>query len=339
MDDDALRARVRAVEGPVEPRPAFVRDLHDDLAARLGFPGVETAGGAGTTAPRVVRQPRVPLRRLVLLAAAALLIAALAANAATIGAVVERLLHPPSLLDSIRTSGTMTVALRADAPQVIPPGRGVDGFDVDVAKALGARLGVESEIAIATQAEMLAPSGRSWQVALPGTGVDPAASGRVLRDAALLPLAAVPGRGRLGPRRRALDGATVCVADGSPGAAWARGAPTSPALEVRLPVPAIDVVTRPDQAACVAAVLAGDADALVTVSMLPVDLQTDGRLDLVLPDPVAVEPRSIVVDADAAGSGHLRDALDDAVEAMLADGTLAELARERFGTDAVVAQP
>jgi ABC-type amino acid transport substrate-binding protein len=280
-------------------------------------------------------------RRLALLAAAALLLLALAANAASIGALVDRLLHPPSLLDGIEAAGAISFGIRPDAPQVKAPAGGPDGFDVDVATALGRRLGVRADVAIRSPAEVLAAPGSGWQAAMPGLGIDPAAVHDVLvtRPYYRWPVYVVGRRGAAAASVGDLAGRHVCVVDGSPGAAWASGGGTGPVLEDRTPAPPVYVMTRPDQDGCIAALVAGAVDAAVTSTLLAGDLRTDGRLDLVGPAAVAVEPRAIVVPADAAGSGALRDALDEAIGSINADGTLADLARARFGTDEVVAAP
>ncbi len=338
MDADRLLARLQELGADVEPRADFVEALHDDLAARLGFAAGEGIVSSRVLAPRRNRQA-VVIRRFAILAAAALLLAALLANAAAIGALVERLLQPVSLLDDARSSGLLRIAVSPDAPQIQTPARGIDGFDIDVAHELSDRLGVPSEVKITTAAEMLAAPGNGWQVALPGVGVDPAAATDLLVTQAyyrwpvyLVTAAGSPSAGGLG------SGATVCVVAGSPGAAWASGSATGPSIEVRTSASAMSVVIAPDETTCVDRVESGEVDAMVTSTLLPSDLATSGRLVPIGSEPVAVEPRVIAVPA-IPGAPPLRDALDQAIADLRADGTLADLARARFGTDDLVELP
>lgn len=335
MDVDRLRARLHNLEADVEPRAEFVERLHDELAEQLGF----TSTGTDPSAPRArpTRGNRATtVRRLTILVAAALLLAGLLANAAAIGARVERLLNPVSLLAEARAAGALRIAVSPDAPQVQTPTRGIDGFDIDVAEALASRLGVRPDVRVTTPEEMLAAPGSGWHVALPGVGIDPVATYGLLVTQAyyrwpvyLVALPGPPSAGGLAPD------ATVCVEADSPGAAWANGATSGPALQVLQPRLATAVVVASDEATCVMRVEAGEADAMVTSTLLPADLETTGTLVRVVPGPVAVEPRVMIVPA-VAGGPSLRDALDRAITDLVADGTLADLARTRLGTDSVV---
>ena len=100
----------------------------------------------------------------------------------------------------------------------------------------------------------------------------------------------------------------------------------------------MSVVIAPDETTCVDRVESGEVDAMVTSTLLPSDFATSGRLVPIGSEPVAVEPRVIAVPA-IPGAPPLRDALDDAIADLRADGTLADLARARFGTDDVVELP
>jgi ABC-type amino acid transport substrate-binding protein len=338
MDADRLLARLHELGADVEPPVDFVEGLHDELAARLGFAAGEGIGSGHVLAPRRDRRAIV-IRRFAILAAAALLLAALLANAAAIGALVDRLLQPVSLLDDARSSGLLRIAVSPDAPQIQTPARGIDGFDIDVAHALADRLGVPPEVKVTTAAEMLAAPGSGWQVAIPGIGIDPAATTDLLVTQSyyrwpvyLVTAAGSPSAGGLSP------GATVCVVAGSPGAAWASGSASGPSLEVRTPATKMTVDIAPDERTCIDRVESGEVDAMVTSTLLPSDFETSGRLVPIESEPVAVEPRVIAVPA-IPGASPLRDALDNVIADLRADGTLADLARARFGTDDVVRLP
>ncbi len=338
MDADRLLARLHELGVDVEPRVDFVEDLHDELAARLGF-----AEGEGIVPSRVLAPRRnwqaVVIRRFAILAAAALLLAALLANAAAIGALVERLLQPVSLLDDARSSGLLRIAVSPDAPQIQTPARGIDGFDVDVAHALADRLGVPSELKITTAAEMLAAPGNGWQVALPGVGVDPATATDLLATQAyyrwpvyLVAAADAPAAAGLRP------GASVCVVAGSPGEAWANGAASGATLEVRTPASAMSVVIAPDETACVDRVESGEVDAMVTSTLLPSDFETSGRL---VPIDRSRSPSSLESSPFRRSRARRRSAMLSTTRSPTCGpmAQLADLARARFGTDDVVELP
>lgn len=335
MKAEHLTARLRNLEGHVDPRPAFVEQLHDELAARLDFPAQDGIGQAPQVTNR--RHDRTPvIRRLTVFAAAVLLLIGLLANSAALGALVDKLLNPVSLLDQARSTGAIKVIIGSGPPQVQTPTRGIDGFDVDVAEALAGRLGIRADIRFATAEEIITAPGSGWQIALPGVGIDPVAtSGLIVTQPYyrwpiyLVALRGSESAGGLVP------GALVCVVSGSPGAAWANGSSTGPALDVLRPAMAMTLVLETDEAACVARVEGGEVDAMVTTTLLPADLDTAGTLALIVPSPVAVEPRVVAVPA-VPGGPPLRDALDRAIARFIADGTLADLARTRLGTDSVV---
>ena len=208
MDDDLLRARFRALEEPVEPSVAFVSDLHGQLAARLGF----VSGTAVDLRPRR-RARAIHRRRWLLLAATIALVVALLGNIAGVGSLIRRTITGPTLEDTVRSSGLLRIAVAPDAPQVIAPAGGMQGFDIDVANALGARLGVAVELVVLPVDEMFAPVHRDWQVAMPGSSRRDGFR-RLRRDRCLLPVARLRSwigrRGDSGRRRRARRGDRLC---------------------------------------------------------------------------------------------------------------------------------
>ena len=112
--------------------------------------------------------------RLALLAAALLVLAGLAA--AVVGA---RLVQPnqPDLRTRVLGAGVLRVAVRADAPQAVIPSEGLSGFDVDVARELASRLGVDLDIVTVTADEARTGSARpAWDItiaSLPAAALDP----------------------------------------------------------------------------------------------------------------------------------------------------------------------
>ena len=231
MEDERLSADVRAslrgLEAGAEPHPAFVAALHDDLAVRLGLaePGsASLAERGGMAHPSVVARERL-LRRLALVAAVVALVAGAAANAAVIGSFVDRVVNPPSLLDTIRRDGSVSIAIRPDAPQVLAGGR-LAGFDVDVARAVAAELGVNADLQPLDVTEILGGEG-AWQVGLPSGQVPSGDAGRFLATAPYYrwPSYVVTRTGADAPASvAALDGRTICVVAGTAGRSWLDGA-------------------------------------------------------------------------------------------------------------------
>lgn len=343
MDDERLSADVRTslrgLEAGAEPRPAFVAALHDDLALRLGLaePGSSSLAGRGGTPPPSVAARQRQLRRLALIAAVVALAAVAVANAAVIGSLVERVVNPPSLLDTIRRDGGVAIAIRPDAPQVVAPGGRLAGFDVDVARAVASRLGVSADLQPLDVTEILGGEG-GWQVGLPSGQVPTDDAGRFLatRPYYRWPSYLVTGTGAGAPASLgALDGGAICVVAGSAGRSWLDGVAETTGRVTLVPAPTAAVRVMADDRACVADVLAGRADALVTAAMLPTDVATNPRLALIGDGPVVGEDRAMLVPADIPGAATLRDELDRILDGLRADGTLADLARSRFGGDDV----
>lgn len=343
MDDERLSADVRAslrgLEAGAEPSPAFVAALHDDLAERLELAGVGATPLRDRNAlsrPSARRQRVV--RRLVLIAAVAALVSAVVANGAIIGSLVQRVVSPPSLLEAIQRDGAVSVAIRPDAPQVLAPSGRLGGFDVDVARAVAARLGVNADLRPLDVTEILSGEG-GWQVALPSGQVPSIDASRFLATEPYYrwPSYVVTRAGAGGPDSvAALDGGIICVVAGTAGRSWLAPATDTGARVTLVPAPlAAAVRVLPDDQACVADVLDGRSDALVTATMLPADVATNPRLALVGDGPVVAEDRAMLVPADAAGAAILRAELDRVIDGLRADGTLASLARSRFGGEDV----
>ncbi len=343
MDDERLSADVRTslrgLEAGAEPRPAFVAALHDDLAVRLGLAAPRSATLARRGAalhPSVVTGRRL-VRRLALVAAIVTLVAGAVANAAVIGSLVDRVVHPPSLLDTIRREGGVSIAIRPDGPQVLAPGGRLAGFDVDVARAVAARLGVSADLLPLDVTEILGGEG-GWQVGLPSGQVPSGDASRFLATAPYYrwPSYVVTRAGAGAPTSvAALDGGTVCVVAGTAGRSWLDGVTEASGRVTLVPAPTAAVRVLADDQACVADVLGGRSDALVTAAMLPTDVATNPRLALIGDGPVAGEDRVMLVPANVPGAAMLRDELDRILDGLRTDGTLADLARSRFGGDDV----
>jgi ABC-type amino acid transport substrate-binding protein len=119
-----------------------------------------------------------------------------------------------------------------------------------------------------------------------------------------------------------LAGQQVCAVQGDSGEAWLRGQGG-----VR-PIDRSTVVTRSSDAECLAALSNGDVAAMVAAQMGPADVATRPTL-VSLPGPPS-EPR-VVIAGLASQPGSLMAQVDNALGALLGDGTLTQLSQNRFG--------
>jgi ABC-type amino acid transport substrate-binding protein len=327
MDDD-LTTRLRAIEGPVQPRDAFVGELHDELAARLGF--VSAPSVAVGTAARRSNRPR-----WVWLVAAALLLTLLFANLAAIGSLVERTIQGPTVMDTIRSTGFVRLAVRPDDAQVVGSNGALQGFDIDVAEAVARRLGARPELVVLAADEMLTQDRGSWQIALPGFSPPASAVGGDLLTSPYYhwPIYVVSKVDVVGTVPD-LVGGTVCVVAGSIGEAWLDPTIEDGVLTVRQPAPAaITIRSMADDDACLRDILDGGSTAMVTDRLLIPDLATIAGVQLVGTGAVASEPRVMVIPTDKRGALAFQHAVEAALAEMRADGTLAQMSRRRFGAE------
>ena len=167
MDDERVVSRLRQVADPASPDPAFLERMYEELAEELRFRPAHQSG----VRPSHSRMAR----RLILLAAAAVLTLSIVGGALLVGAIVDRERRPdatPALLERLREAGVIRIAVRPDRPQVATPGGATAGFDVDVAIEIGRRLGLRVELDFTPADEMLAGRG-DWDIALPSSAVEP----------------------------------------------------------------------------------------------------------------------------------------------------------------------
>jgi ABC-type amino acid transport substrate-binding protein len=243
--------------------------------------------------------------------------------------------HRPTgaLPAGISESGVLRIGVTSSAPQLVGSGQ-PQGFDVDVAREVGKRLGVGVQVTVATADALLSTGGSRWDavfVALP-PGPDP---GEMLAGIAYLWRAGAVVTPASAPIARVDDlrGRTVCVVPGGEAAAWLDG--TLAAEAVAEPAPRVTMTSAPTLDACLAKL--GDGTAAAAVADWGYDtlaLPSSIVVAPVLPFAVPAAPRVAAGNPDAR---LLLDALDHALEAMRADGTLATLSRHRFaGLDLTV---
>jgi ABC-type amino acid transport substrate-binding protein len=319
---------VRQLPASVQPRPEFVDELHDELTARLGF---VTAPADGVRGERVGQRPSGPRGAWLLIAATMATMLTLAGGVVAGALFVNRLPTPPSLLDEVRSRETLRVAVRPDNPQVRSPGGALGGFDMSVARALGQELGFRVEFVVIPVDEMLAEGASAWDVAMP-SAAEPATMDRFVSSQPYYswPVYVLVPTSSSAERADDLDGRSVCAVTGSPGEAWLEDDIAQPPALVAAP-DNITLVTGPDDDACLARVAEGDAEAMVTAAWTRADIASRSGYRVLQETEVAFEPRSIVARTDGPDPTELLVALDDAMRALRADGTLTDLARQHFG--------
>ena len=323
MDDQRLIARLRAVRSAGDPRPAFVEELHAELAVRLGLQ--EEAVGT--------RVRPSSTSRLLLLAATIALLVALAVGAIMVGSALNVIRLPTSILQTIRDNGAVRVAVRTDAPQTMTALGSLDGFDVEFARYIGDRLGAQTHLIPTSATAMLANSNEDWQLALPSQTLtaDDLTRFAVTDSYYAWPLYLVAQSTSSVADTAALANQPICAASGTAAELWLLGGGMETALNVRHDPPSADVHLLSDDAACVAEVRSGASAALVTSRMLANDLAATPDLRIIGEGPVAFEPRAMIVPRSAVGEDELIAELNLIIRSARMDGGLAVLSRRWFG--------
>lgn len=325
MDDRRLSARLRSVTDVVEPRPEFIEELHDTLGRKLGFP---------VPASKHERERATGGRPWLLLAATIAMAVALIGGGLLAGSLVERQTRQAVLLELLHERGTIAVAVRPDDPQFIVPGGALGGFDVDVARAVGDRLGLRTETRLSPVTEMLSADAGAWDVAMPSTSLPRAATARFNSTEPYYywPFYLVVPRDSTVTEPGDLDRATLCVVSGSAGEAWLAPSVDRSPPETLLSVPANTTLrTLEDDDACLADVAIGASAALVTASLTQSDLASRPDYRVVGAGAAGWEGRALLVRTGEPDSTSLVAALNDAIAVLRADGTLSSLSRSRFG--------
>jgi len=317
MSDESLRSRMRStLNYAAEPRDDFVAELHDELAARLGF--APAAAAADSTAS--ISRPRGARPAWLLLAATIALLLALLATLAAAGAFDDLLRRPDPILRQIQIDGQVRVALRPDRPQALSPTGTLEGFDIQVADDLATRLGVSAARNMLPVSEMLGAD-PVWQLGLPSQPVPTSQARNYIET---IPYYYWPHylAVRSDDKTAALADLTnqrVCVGDGSAAQGWAS---TETGIVVR---------TLESEDACEADVSTEGSRAFVTEGRLLADFASDATFRVVGEEPVVEEPRSMLVPRLRPGAGDFVAELDLLITDMRADGTLSELSRRWFG--------
>jgi len=234
------------------------------------------------------------------------------------------------VLDQIVDFGRIRIVVRPDQPQFTAGNGAPTGFDTDVATALGSRIGVRAEITFIDAATMLEGSSTRWDVALPSVPSWTVTSEQfsVSKPYYFWPHRLVVAAGSSATSLADVVAGPICVVSGDAGEQWLRGAyGSTPATPVTT-----SILTAASDEDCLARLSSGAAVAMVTAQLSDADLQI--RSDTRVIGGPAPEPRAAVVpvlSADGRTTTGLLSAINGAISAMRADGTLTGLSQNRFG--------
>jgi len=232
----------------------------------------------------------------------------------------------PDGLDRVLESGVLRVGMDASFPpfEYVDEGRGLVGFDVDLAREVAARLGVEAQFVANLPYDGLydALTAGRVDVAISALYVDPSRTAAFAYSAPYFDagqvLVVAEGTEGIGGMED-LAGRVLAVEFGSEGDVVAR------AWERRL----VGLLVLPCETAdeALAGVTEGEADAAL-VDHLSALAWAGGRLQVV-EEMVTEEPYAVAVRREDRG---LLRAVDEALADMEADGTLARLRRRWFSS-------
>lgn len=257
------------------------------------------------------------------------IVLAIAARSVLLGPRSDVAALPPSVV----ATGHLNLVVTSGSPQVFIPGGSYEGFDVDVARRLGERLGIEVRLDTADTATLDAGGwGDRWDVAVDsGVAAKPQASTVASRPYYWRSAAVIVPDGSDINGAGALAGRTLCVLDRSLAGAWLAGD-----LDLRegsaLPAPGgVNVLTMPTDSGCLDAVRNGDAQAFVADWAFAVGDPGDGlSLAPVTPFTAAAV---MTIDPQRPESAALLAAVNAAIAQLQQDGSLRTMSLQRFGSD------
>jgi polar amino acid transport system substrate-binding protein len=308
-------------------------DERIERALRAGPPGEPAYQ---PLAPAVV----APVRRRGMLPSWLRVAGAAAAAVAVIAAVAvwrAGQVAPPdsgaNLLTELREAGRVRIAVSSGSPQVEIPNAGFEGFDIDVARELGDRIGLRVEIAIVDPAEIaaghwqgrwdlaidsaVATGGRARQLLLGQGYYAKPATVVVTQDSPVTSLADLSGR-------------RICVVPGSFGERWVSGTLDLIGGVTEPPPPGATAIST-DAAGAIDSLGAGDCDAFVADWAYELGATPAGFRALAEAPFTGIAAPA--VDPTRPGSDRLLVEVDRLVDEMRGDGTLGGLSQRRFGTD------
>jgi ABC-type amino acid transport substrate-binding protein len=336
MDDERIEHALKL--GPVD-EPAY----HAGIRARIGStasstpsegPPMASSDGPALSSPvriDVHRPVGVGTSRAPRLATMAQLAAVLAIVVVVAAVAVPGLVGRPrasdnpapssDMLDRLRASGSLRMVVPAGPPQIVSVGGVRIGFDIDVARALAEQLSLEPDVMPVDAVPDLPSSAWDVSVGMPQDGGVTGESEPFAHWPAWLATSRTSGIRTLDD----LAGHPICIVESTVAEDWLDGLPPDPAA----PSGPTVVRTKSDDE-CIAALGEGRVDALVTSTLFDDELDAHG-LVAVGTEPVAYEPRVVLISATGEDAERLLAAIDGAIDELRASGRLAELSRQSFG--------
>lgn len=311
-DDESVARRMRDLDQPMSPDPAFADRLYLELAGELGLRGPRAAD---ITPLRRGSRTRRRRRSWPLLAVAALVLTLGVAGLFASGG--SRDAPTDDLLARLRETGWMRVAVSRGHPQVVVPGTAGAGFDVEVARALAQRLRIALEpvnyvpgsigsLVDRAHLVMSATRVREWHDAgwsLAATAYHWPRYLLARADASFDDPSALAGR-------------RVGLSDQD--------------VESSLPEGALAVLVATDHE-CLRLLETGEVEACLSSTLGPPDITARPALRVLGP-PVEVEARGPMVRASGTTASFAIE-VRDAVAALRDEGVLADLSRRYLGAD------
>ncbi len=309
MIDDLTIERTLRERAPDEPKYTVGRLAWESRSypANHRWPGLGTAW-----------------RPIAMVFTLALLLVVILGLVAIIGGAVDR--H--DLLREVDEVGTLRIAVRPDAPQAVAGN--LEGFDVDVGKAVAVKLGLIPTVVPVNASEMPGDGGTTWDVGMPSDAVI-ASDSRLIAGSAYYrwPVYLVVPATSSATAITDLAGKSICVTEGSAGAGWLdHQADELVTVASPTPLGATAIVSTGDQA-CLDALAAGTADAMASARMSFADLSIRPSVRSI--GEVLSESRTFVAARGGPDPSALLGRIDAALSVLRADGTLADLSRNRFG--------
>src|SRR4051794_8079246 len=240
------------------------------------------------------------------------------AGAVAVPGLVGRLRPEPDLLARL-TEKQVLIGVLETLPQTVSSGGVHIGFDVDVARAIGDRLGLTADVTALPPADF---QHTTWDLGLGPAGL--VASPPTVTSTPYAYSPAWVAVAASSPIQAAadVDGKRVCVALGS--------SATDPGLAPLATLGDVVIIARETDDACISALDDGQADAMVTSVLLDDELASRG-LRALPGGPLYYEPRVVQLRGTAEDAGTAVAAINRAIDDLRRSGRLSELSRQSFG--------
>lgn len=256
---------------------------------------------------------------------------------------------PNDLLARFKAAGVIRVSVDPQYPpqsELLPDGT-FEGFDIDVAEEIGARLGVDVTFETPDFDEVVAGDwAERWDISVSSLPITNEHE-EVLDFSppyyfAPAQMSATKASGIT--MLQGLAGKTVCVGPGTTYLSWLKGELElgSGAPEPSEPPAGVKATTLSSDAECAEAAAAGRIEFegwLSSSTTVEMAIQ-DGAPFVSVGDPVFFEPLGVAVDKAAPAHEELNDELERIIGEMHQEGTLSELSKKWFeGLDLTIAEP